>query len=133
MKNTSSNEQIKKRDIFYFRQRQRNHVYNAVLDYFEATARTTGINKKSLANKLGKDPAQITRWLSGAGNWELDTISDLLLALNAEMSFAITALEDTKIRTEIYDIANGGGIDSYGSATSSAAMKAHIEQRFESA
>src|SRR5208282_3088978 len=39
------------------------------------------VTKKELAIRLGKDPAQITRWLSAPSNFELDTLSDILLAM----------------------------------------------------
>lgn len=38
---------------------------------------------------MDRDPAQITRWLSAPSNLQLDTISDLLLAMGAEMDHSI--------------------------------------------
>jgi len=73
-------------DLAYFRQRQSNRVYEAVFKAFVGT----GITKADLARKLKKKPEQITRWLSGPGNWTLDTVSDLLLALGSEMTFVVT-------------------------------------------
>lgn len=46
------------------------------------------------AAALEKDPAQITRWLSAPSNFELDTLSDILLALGAEMEHRIVAIEE---------------------------------------
>jgi transcriptional regulator with XRE-family HTH domain len=73
------------RDIVYFRTRCRNRFYQAVVAYFAAQAQHKGLTQVELAKLLGKDAAQINRWLSGPGNWTLDTISDLLLAMNAEL------------------------------------------------
>ncbi|MEJ1965144.1 MAG: helix-turn-helix transcriptional regulator [Gammaproteobacteria bacterium] len=73
------------RDIFYFRTRCRNRFYQAVVAYFALQAQEKGLTQAELAKLLGKDAAQINRWLSGPGNWTLDTISDLLLAMNAEL------------------------------------------------
>jgi hypothetical protein len=47
-----------------------------------------------LAELLAKDPSQITRWLSAPSNFELDTLSDILLALGAEMDHRIVRFGD---------------------------------------
>jgi DNA-binding phage protein len=75
-------------DLAYFRERQSNRVYEAVFKAFV----NAGIMKADLARKLKRKPEQITRWLSGPGNWTLDTVSDLLLALGSEMAFVVTKL-----------------------------------------
>jgi hypothetical protein len=75
-------------DLAYFRERQSNRVYEAVFKAFVGT----GITKADLARRLKKKPEQLTRWLSGPGNWTLDTVSDLLLALGSEMTFVVTNL-----------------------------------------
>ncbi len=64
--------------LAYFRERQRNRVHEVVLQEFLKS----GITKADLARRLGKDAAQITRWLAAPGNWEIDTISDFLLAIS---------------------------------------------------
>lgn len=64
--------------LAYMRERHRNHVYSLVLDEFERS----GINQATLAARLGKAPEIISRWLSGPGNWTLDTESDLLFAIS---------------------------------------------------
>jgi transcriptional regulator with XRE-family HTH domain len=72
------------REMFYFRQRFRNRVYNRMAAFFAREAEERGITKKVIAERLGKDPAQITRWLSGPANLTMDTLSDLLFAMEAE-------------------------------------------------
>ena len=89
MESTSKSDRLSDRDIFYFRQRYQNRIFQAVAAYFAGQAEHHGINKRNIALRLGKEPSQITRWLSGPGNWTLDTVSDLLLAMDAEMSAAI--------------------------------------------
>lgn len=74
----------KPRERFYFRQRYRNRVYNALLSFIEKEIELTGVSRKEIAKKLGKDPSQISRLLSGSSNLTLDTVSDLLYALDAE-------------------------------------------------
>ena len=83
-------------DLTYFRRRQQNHVHDAVLSRFAELSRSTGLTRKALAEYLGKNPAQITRWLSGSSNLTLDTISDLLLAMGAEMRYQVVDIKDSK-------------------------------------
>jgi Helix-turn-helix len=90
MANTST---ISHRKLFYFRQRYKNRVFQSVVAFFANQARENGLTKKDVAERLGKDPAQITRWFSGPGNWTLDTVSDLLLAMDAEMSDSISPFD----------------------------------------
>lgn len=89
MQNTSKgelkkNEPKRGRDIYYYRQRLKNRVFSKLLSFFVEEAKRTGVTKKDVAERLKRDPAQITRWLSNPSNLTLDTISDILLALDAE-------------------------------------------------
>jgi DNA-binding phage protein len=81
-------------DIAYFRQQLRNRVFEAVIAYFADRAAAFGLTKAAIAAKLGKEPSQITRWLAGPGNWTLDTISDLLLAMDAELEPVVMPLNE---------------------------------------
>lgn len=82
--NTSEIDQLKPRDVYYYRQRYKNRVYGELLKHFVSEAEANGITKKDIATRLGRDPAQVTRWLKEPSNLTLETISDLLLALDAE-------------------------------------------------
>jgi Helix-turn-helix len=94
MANISNRQPFNEREIFYFRQRYKNRVFQSVVAFFAAQAEERGLTKRELAIRLGKDPAQISRWLSGPGNWTLDTVSDLLLVMKAEMSDEIVRLDE---------------------------------------
>ena len=74
----------KPREMFYYRQRFKNRVFNRLAAFFAQEAEHRGITKKVISDRLGKDPAQITRWLSEPANLTLDTLSDLLFAMEAE-------------------------------------------------
>ena len=103
MKSTLSNRKLPARDVFFFRQRFKNKVFQSVLLYFTDLAKEKGLAKRDIANLLDKDPSQITRWFSGPNNWTLDTISDLLLAMDAELKHEILPLNEVnhqKARTE---------------------------------
>ncbi len=96
MKNTSNKKKISEHDVFYFRQRLKNRIFQSVLSYFTDVAKQKNLTKKDIANLLNKDPAQITRWFSSPNNWTLDTISDLLLAMDAELKHEIVSLHENK-------------------------------------
>lgn len=44
--------------------------------------RESGITQKQLANRLGKGADRVCRLLGAPGNWTLETISDLLFAID---------------------------------------------------
>jgi len=79
---------------FYFRQRQQNRLYDAVISAIEESARKDGIRKKDIATILGVPPSQVTRWLSGPANWTSDTTSDLLFSVGAELDFLVVRFSD---------------------------------------
>jgi len=68
------------RDVFYFRQRQKNKVFQTVLAYFVEWCQTHDLSRYDLATIMNTDVEQVDSLLSGSGNWTLDTISDLLLS-----------------------------------------------------
>jgi len=95
MENTSKQTSpISKREMAFYRRRQQNRVFSQLAQFFAAEAESGRITRKELAQRLSKDPAQITRWLMGPTNFELDTISDLLLAMGAEMDYRIVRFVD---------------------------------------
>ena len=85
MKNIIDSQNLSEYDITYFRQRLKNRVFDVVITYFSRMAKREGLTQKQLAKNLGKDPSQIHRWLASPSNWKLDTISDLLLGMGAEL------------------------------------------------
>jgi hypothetical protein len=87
MGNTSEISPLRDREIFYYRQRNKNRVFEKIAMLFVEEAERRGVTKKQIAELLKKDTGLITRWLSGPNNLTLDTISDLLLALGAEMDY----------------------------------------------
>jgi hypothetical protein len=63
--------------LVYVRARNRMRAFTAVLKEFDAS----GISQSELAARLGKSTSRVCKWLGAPGNWELDTISDLVFAL----------------------------------------------------
>jgi hypothetical protein len=69
-------------DQFTFHKRRfKNRLHGEVLRRYLDEKQASKLSKSELARRMGKDPAQITRWLSAPKNMEIETISDLLLAM----------------------------------------------------
>jgi len=88
------------RDIRFYRRLRRNHVFSKLLAYYEKIAEENGIKKSDIATMLGKKPSQITRWFAEPANLTLDTISDLLLAMNAELEFGVVPASSEQYTAE---------------------------------
>ena len=93
MANTLNNKPSR-RDVAYYKQRQKNRVFTELVRFFAEEAERGSITKKDLADAVGKDPSQISRWFAAPSNFELDTLSDLLLAMGAEMDHRIVRFSD---------------------------------------
>ncbi|MGE8126042.1 helix-turn-helix domain-containing protein [Methylobacterium sp. NPDC080182] len=76
--------------LVYLQERLRSRVYDAVMMEFEKASIENALTQAKLARRLGRRPEQITRWLSSPGNWTLDTISNLLAAINGKELVAET-------------------------------------------
>jgi DNA-binding phage protein len=77
--------QLSKKALGYFRARLKNRLHQLVLTEFLQLEANKAFNRADLARRIGKRPEQITRLLGAPGNWELDTVSDLLLAMGYEL------------------------------------------------
>ncbi len=97
MTNTSK---ISDRDIRFYRRLRRNRVFSELLAYYAKIAEENGIRKSDIATRLGKQPSQITRWFAEPVNLTLDTISDLLLAMNAELVFGVVPASSDRYTAE---------------------------------
>lgn len=79
--------------LAYFRSRLQDRIYDLVVGEFLRKESAGIMTRSELAERIGKDPAQITRYLASPGNWTLDTTSDLLLGVcAAELAIAIEPL-----------------------------------------
>jgi plasmid maintenance system antidote protein VapI len=79
---------------YYFRQRQRNRLYDAVIKAIEEAAARDHVRRKDIAEKLEIPPSLVTRLLSGPANWTSDTMSDLLFSIGAELEFRVVRLDN---------------------------------------
>jgi hypothetical protein len=104
MANTSKLSPVTDRDIFYYRQRTKNRLFEALTAFFAEEVERRKISKKDIAECLRRDPASITRWLTTPSNLTLDTISDLLLSLGAEMDYTVAKFNERSIPNEMHPL-----------------------------
>jgi hypothetical protein len=81
--------------LAYFRERFRDRLYELVVTEFMKKERSGELTRSELAKRIGRKPEQITRWLGAPGNWTIETVSDLLLAISkSELNFQLSPLEN---------------------------------------
>ena len=80
--------------LSYFRERLRNRLHELVLLEFMRQEDSYRLTKKELAERIGRRPEQVIRWLGAPGNWTLDTVSDLLLGMASEPDFEVVLLKE---------------------------------------
>lgn len=95
----ASDEKIAEKYLQYFAARCQNEVHDLVLkSYSDALQR--GVSRADIAKRLDKRPEQITRWLGSPGNWTLETVSNLLLALGQIPEFRATPLSSLSLQSQ---------------------------------
>ena len=67
--------------LSYFRERFRDRLYDLVIEEFLKQRAESDLTRAEVARRIGRRPEQITRWFGAPGNWTLETVSDLLLAI----------------------------------------------------
>ena len=71
----------------YFREYTRRNIHDAILKKFIEVSSESGVTRTQIAQRLGINKSQVTRWLSSSHNWTVDSVSDLLLAMASRASF----------------------------------------------
>ena len=79
--------------VEYGAARIRNEAFEQVRLLWERR-KQEGWIQKGVAEKIGRDPAWVSRSLSAPGNWTLRTIGAFTQALNGEVEIKIVAVED---------------------------------------
>lgn len=92
MKNTTI---ISERDKAYFCRLNRNLVFSELNRYYAHKAATEGLTQRKIADRLNKDYGQVSRLLSEPRNLTLDSVSELLLAMDSEMHFEVVPTAET--------------------------------------
>jgi hypothetical protein len=98
----SKGEPIPIGKLAYFRERFRDRLYELVVSEFLKKERAGELTRAELARRIGRKPEQITRWLGAPGNWTIETVSDLLLAISkSELNFELAPLQNKAPRNYV--------------------------------
>lgn len=100
---------LSKKALGYFRARLKNRLHQLILgEYLKLEA--NGLTRAKLARRVCKRPEQITRLLGAPGNWELDTVSDLLLAMGYELEPKAVGFDDKGFHAVTFGVWHPGPI-----------------------
>ena len=76
--------------LAFERRFQRTQMWDVVSEAIDKALEERNWSRKDIARRLGKDPAVISRWLSSPSNWQIDTIAELLCAIDAEPRLSVS-------------------------------------------
>lgn len=68
----------------YLCERVRNDYYDYVLTKFHEANETRGLTKADIARRLNLGPDRVSKLLGAPGNWTIDTVTELLIAICRE-------------------------------------------------
>ena len=84
-----SDEKVSQDVLHFARRATVSRVHAAVLSVFIGRCHNCGFSLEALAKRLGKPTKAVGVILDEPENWSLDTVSDLLLAMDCEAGFRI--------------------------------------------
>lgn len=87
-------KELSPKALGYFQARLKNRLHELVLMEFMKLEKKEGLTKADIARRIRKRPEQVTRLLGGPGNWTLDTVSDLLLAMGYELTAQVKEFDE---------------------------------------
>lgn len=89
-------EEIPKSTIRYFTRRFQHELHELVSSEVRRVLGEGLISQRKLANRLGKDAAQINRWLGAPGNWTLDTVAQLMVGVAVDPRSVLKPLRERR-------------------------------------
>ncbi len=69
-------------------------VQAEMLAAYERAMREDGVNQEVIAERLEREPSQISRWLRGLKNPTIRTLSEIALAMDCDLEIKFPALKD---------------------------------------
>jgi len=128
-----SGEPIPESKLAYFEQRAIDSFYNYVLTRFFEERERSHLTKAKLAERIGRGPDQINRWLASPTNWTIGTVARLLVGIAGEEP--VLSSENYLERTpsnEYWESVLGDEEDVPQMRSPILSGTTHVEVRFES-
>lgn len=73
--------------------RLRDQVFDAVTALWRRR-KAEGLTQREIAERIGRDPAWVSRHLAAPGNWTLHAVGELIAGMQGEAEIKIAARED---------------------------------------
>lgn len=80
-----SDKALSKAEKAYVRAETRLAIAGAIVRLFEDLEKQKKLNQTALAERLGVSRARVHKLVTAPGNWTLDTVADLLAAMDAKL------------------------------------------------
>jgi transcriptional regulator with XRE-family HTH domain len=87
--------------------RARDKAFAAIRELWKIR-RSEGVSQTDIATRLGRDPAWVSRKLSGPSNWTLRTFGELADALDGEVDIRVLDIKNA-VNHSNYDAYSGYG------------------------
>lgn len=91
--------------IGYFQGSTKDNAHEEILRIFLESSERDGVTRAFIARRIGKTPEQITRWLGAPGNWTLDTLTNLAIAMGYRPRVTLERLSDIRQSNQSHPLA----------------------------
>ncbi len=89
----------------YFQGSTKDSAHEEILKVFLESSEKDGMTRAFIARRIGKTPEQITRWLGAPGNWTLDTLTNLAIAMGYRPRIALERLSEMRQSNQYHPLA----------------------------
>lgn len=89
------------RPLAFYERRTLHDIHNLVADELCKREAAGELNRATLAKRIRKQPAQISRWINNPGaNFTLKTVSQLLLGMGLKLTFSVQRVAEEQVTSE---------------------------------
>jgi len=92
--------------LAYFLSAAKNDARDKLLGKFEEVSASEGVTRAFIARRIRKSPEQVTRWLGAPGNWTLETLTNLAVAMGFRPRFEFDRLSELRQSNEHHPLAH---------------------------
>ncbi|WP_223151345.1 helix-turn-helix domain-containing protein [Chitinophaga varians] len=81
------------------------------------------MTNRELAARMGKNPSEISRWLSGTHNFTIDTLSEIAIALEVPVMTFFTPAQPRLVREVRLTVSSGNNQENHASFSPAANVR----------